>query len=38
MNRILAFVHCYNLDVLASEPFMNVIGASICFAMRGVGF
>ena len=37
MYRILAFVQCYNLDVLASESFTNVIGAAICFAMRGVG-
>ena len=38
MLRLFAFVQCYNLDVMASEPVMNVIGTSICFALRGIGF
>jgi len=35
MYRIAAFIQCYNLDVMMTESFMNVIGASICFAMLG---
>jgi hypothetical protein len=37
MYRIALFVQKYHLDVMASEPFVNLIGASICFAIQGVG-
>jgi hypothetical protein len=38
MYRVFEFINCYHLDMMMTEPVMNVIGAAICFAMKGNGF
>lgn len=38
MFRMAEFFNRYHLDIITSEPIMNVITASIIFAIKGSGF
>lgn len=38
MFRVVEFLNRHHLDIMMSEPVMNVIAASIIFAIKGSGF
>lgn len=38
MNRIAAFINCYHIDTLVSEPVMNVFTMAVMFSMKLNGF